>query len=182
MAGATGSRNVRTGLAGFVAAPSILAAVGLVAIELARLVRPDTALFAERRPASLGAAIVQGRSVETVHAFVHAGGDPNGVVRIRHKQLTGGEEVEVSPLVLAVAARNENVVRMLVAFGAAPDAPQNRLARCLARALHAPGIVDILASASDSTGAAACPPLLDAPEAVPLAWFARRQPGTLPAP
>ena len=48
-------------------------------------------------------------------------------------EYTGGTSISVSPLLLAVAARNMNVVSMLISFGARLDLPQNSLAVCLAQ-------------------------------------------------
>lgn len=156
-----------------VAAPALSIAVMLMGLDSGYGVTPD-ATHRQHRAASLASAIAGGESVETVYGFVRAGDDPDQLVHVAIDGLTGGGDVEVSPLVLAVATRDQNVVQMLLGFGVRPDRPQNRLAWCLALALQEPAIAAAIDGASVSVSREACP--AGPPPSSPLAWFARAEP------
>ena len=124
----------RTGLlAALLAAPAVVAALGLGTTEAYRLVQPEAPLFHNPAPQSLAQAITRGLGVEHAYAFISAGQDPNEPITFNGTEYTGGTSISVSPLMLAVAARNMNVVSMLISFGARLDLPQNSLAVCLAQ-------------------------------------------------
>jgi hypothetical protein len=124
--------------------PALLTAGGVTAIEIYRLANPAAPLFRERRERSIGEAITQGRGVEQVYAFVRAGQDPNERVRVRDSNYTGREALEVSPLMLAIASRDTNVVQMLLDFGVRLELPQNARAWCLARDIGADDAAEVL--------------------------------------
>jgi hypothetical protein len=119
--------------AALLALPAVAAALGLTAIEVYRVADPAAALFGEPPARSIAEAIRRGRGVEQVYAFIRSGLDPNERVTVRDSDYTGGETIEVSPLLLAVASRDANVVQMLLEHGVRLDLPQNRYAWCLAR-------------------------------------------------
>jgi len=149
----------RTGaLAMLMMVPAIATAVGLTAIEGYRAVRPDSQIFGDPPAETFVAAVVRGDlGLEDAHAFIAAGQDPNALIEVSDENLSGGRVVMVSPLLLAVAARNDGVVEMLLAFGARPDLPQNRPAYCLARALGSDEIAAILEGANGGAGETRCP-------------------------
>lgn len=138
-----------------IAAPAVVAALAVSALEGYRLVRPDAPLFASQPAASLADAIIQRRGVEEAYAFIRAGQDPNIPIAVQDPDLTGGRVTMVSPMMLAVAAHNANAVLMLLSFGARMDLPQNRLALCLANELADEEISGILARTVDTP--ADCP-------------------------
>jgi hypothetical protein len=132
-------------LALLIAAPAIVGALGFTAIEGYRVVSPEAPLFGPAPATTIVEAIQRGnQGVEDAYAFIAAGQDANQPIAVTDEELTGGRRVMVSPLMLAVAARNRNVVQMLLNFGARLDLPQNRLAVCLATALQSDAIVSIL--------------------------------------
>jgi hypothetical protein len=140
----TSDRRTRL-LAWVIAAPAIVAAAGLPAVEAYRVVNPSAPLFGDPPAASIVEAIERGnQGVEEAYRFIVAGQDPNRQVLVNDANLTGGHPVMVSPLMLAVAARNRNVVQMLMSFGARLDVPQNSQALCLAKALQNDAIVATL--------------------------------------
>lgn len=63
---------------------------------------------------------------------------------MRHDVITGGQPVEVSPLLWAVATQSEEAVAMLLGFGARLDAPAKHQAVCLAVRLDRDDIVQLL--------------------------------------
>jgi hypothetical protein len=77
--------------------------------------------------------ITKGRGVERAYDFIRAGQDPNAPVVVTDPNYTDGRPITVSPLMLAVAARDTNIALMLLNFGARLDRPQNARALCLAR-------------------------------------------------
>lgn len=147
MAGVAGRQSLAALL---IAAPGIAAALLVLALEGYRLARPDAPVFTSPRAASLAEAI-QEREVEAAYAFIREGQDPNVPIPVQDDELTGGRVTMVSPMMLAVASRNENAVLMLLSAGARMDLPQNRLALCLAREIGDEEIVEILADTTAAT-------------------------------
>jgi hypothetical protein len=156
-----------TWMSALIAAPALAAAIGLSAIEGYRLARPLSPLFGEPPPASLADAITRRVGVEHAYAFIRRGQDPNAPIIVDDPDYTGGRPLNVSPLMLAVAARDSGVVLMLLNFGARLDLPQNRFAGCLGQELEDEVIANIIAregglhgAACPQRGAGATPPLL----------------------
>ncbi len=88
-------RFLRTHLvAWLIAAPPILGAIVLIAVDSSHDERPLTGTFAEA---------IMARDVEWAYAFIRAGQDPNDRIAFRNPELTGDRDVMVSPLLLAVA-------------------------------------------------------------------------------
>ena len=160
----------RTFIAAAIAVPAVIAAMGLTAIQVYRGFNPAAPLFGGE-PASLAEAITGGYGVEYAYRFVHTGQSPNEPIVVDAPQYTGGRSIRVSPLMLAIAARDDNVVQMLVTFGARLDLPQNRLAACLAQEVNDTFIVSFLARNSDAKAApVTCrAPATDAPTPL-LRW------------
>lgn len=113
------------------AAPALVGALGLAAIEGGGLMRPASPLTAPPPGRSFADTLRNG-SVEEAYAHVKAGQDPNAPLPFRDPDLTAGREVMVTPLLVAVAAGQANTVMMLLSFGADLDAPGNARAACLA--------------------------------------------------
>jgi hypothetical protein len=132
-----------TFIAAVIAVPAIVAAIGLTAIEAYRIVSPTAPLFGGE-PASLAEAITGGYGVEYSYRFIRSGQDPNEPITVDDPTYTGGRSIKVSPLMLAIAARDENTTSMLLNFGARFDLPQNRSARCLAQEIGNQAIVGII--------------------------------------
>src|SRR5262249_56701489 len=95
-----------------IGAPAIVVALILTAIEGYRFVQPTSALFGEA-PASLAESITRGYGVEYSYRFIRAGQNPNDLVLVDSENYTDGRSINVSPLMVAVAARDENTVSML---------------------------------------------------------------------
>jgi hypothetical protein len=119
-------------IAAAIAVPAVVAAIGLTAIEAYRAVRPTAPLFGVA-PASLADAITGGYGVEYAYRFIRSGQDPDAPIVVDDPDYTGGRSIAVSPLMLAIAARDENTTLMLITAGARFDSPQTRSARCLAQ-------------------------------------------------
>ncbi len=139
------------------AAPAIVAALALVTIEGGRLLPPDPSLTQPPASASLADAI-RHQSVEHAYAFIRAGQDPDAPIPFRDRELTGGRDVMVPPLLLAVASNRDNAVMMLLSFGARLDRPGARLAGCLARRLGHDALVTILETSRQGLPDVTCPP------------------------
>ena len=150
-------------IAGIIAAPAVAGALVIALVETDQA-RQRTAMR-DKPPVSFAEAICDDR-VEQAHGFIWAGADPNAPIPFRDEEFTGNREVMVSPLMLAVACHRENTVVMLLNFGARPDAPANRHARCLARATNFDEAAALLehdgtsAPNPDCPAAQAGPPLL----------------------
>ena len=153
-----------------IAAPAIAGAAGLTAIEIYRVLTPDAPLFGDPPAATIVEAIERGnQGVEEAYRFIAAGQDPNRPIMITDEKLTGGRPVMASPLMLAVAAGNRNVVQMLLNVGARLDLPQNRLALCLAKARQSDAIASILERDGGVEATTPCPAGLTNAEAPLLA-------------
>ena len=142
--------------AAFVLVPAVATALLLVALEAGRVRQPDDPLFEGPRPASLARAILDG-DVEGAFALVRAGRDPNLPMEVELPDSASGSRrsVRITPLVLAVAARDANNVRMLLSAGVDLTRPENQLALCLARDRHDADLTTLLTSAVP--GEPACP-------------------------
>ena len=139
------------------AIPALLTAVVITAFELPLLHREGPASTTLTWPEA-----VRSGALASAYRFVEAGEDPNRDVVLVDADLTGGRPLRVSPLLIAVARRDENMVMMLMSAGARLDVPGNRFAVCLAERLGAPGVAAILRLDAQ-------PPATDAPcpEGVP---------------
>lgn len=122
-----------------VAAPAIIAACILGWWDL-RLARPD------REPAQSIAFVdaLRENRIEPAFERIRAGQDVNAPVVVRDRRLTGGDDVRVRPLLIAVAYGMDDSVKMLMSSGATLEVPGNRLALCLARQLGQTKIAAIL--------------------------------------
>jgi hypothetical protein len=128
-------RHLRTHLVPLsIGAPAVVAVLWVLAVEGYRTIAPDSFLYVEPPAASFAEALHH-HEVELAYAFVKAGQDPNELISFRDPEITGDRVVEMSPLTLAVAARNRNAVMMLLSNGVRMDLPRNVSAMCLARRL-----------------------------------------------
>lgn len=135
----------QSALAAIVTVPALVAALLISATAAYHAIDADAPLFDGPPPASLADAITRGYGVERVYPFIRAGQDPNAPVPVDNPDYTGGARIMASPLMLAVAARQGNIVRMLLNFGARLDLPQNRMAWCLAKEIGNREVEDVLA-------------------------------------
>jgi hypothetical protein len=104
------------------------------------------------------ARAVQHDQIEAAFRFIQAGADPNAPVAYRHERLTGGRDIAVPPLLIAVAHARDDSVKMLVSSGVRLDAPGNRLALCLARQMdHARVAATLLRYGGPAIEGTACP-------------------------
>jgi len=124
-----------------IAAPAVVAALAVSALEGYRLARPEAFVPA---PASSLAEAIQHQGVEAAYAFIRAGQDPNAPIAVTND----GRVSMVSPLTLAVESRNANTVHMLLSAGARMDLPQSRLALCRATEMGEEEILEILRQAA----------------------------------
>jgi hypothetical protein len=150
-----GSRRALAALA--VIAPAVGVAAIVIALEGYRAIQPDAILFVEPTASSLADAL-EHREVEVAYAFFRRGADPNAMLSVEDAALTGGQHVDVSPLMLAVASRNRNAVMMLLSAGVNLEVPVNRFAACLARDLGETDLETMIVRDADPQIAVACPP------------------------
>ena len=145
--------NPGTLTASLMLVPAIVTGLVIAALEAGRVHQPTDPLFEAPSPASLGQAILDG-NVEAAYARVRGGEGPDAPLEI---ELPGapGQVARITPLTLAVAARDLNDVQMLLSAGADMVLPANRVALCLARERGYDEIVKVLERAAP--GAPACP-------------------------
>ena len=138
--------------------PVALTALGLIATEASRAMRPGSSRAAAPFFYSLADAI-EGGDVQSAYAFIRAGQDPTALVAVRHPVLTEGRTVLVSPLLWAVATERTDAVLMLLGFGAKMDREPERLAACIADALGNVEIANALRTDVRAPSRDACPPI-----------------------
>jgi len=146
--------NPATVTASLLLAPAILTALAVAALEAGRVRTPRDPLFAAPPPASLAQAILDG-DVEAAYVLVRGSQDLNATLDIQLPGAPEGRVSRVTPLTLAVAARDLNDVQMLLSAGADMTLPENRAALCLARARGYSEIVTLLTTAA--AGEPPCP-------------------------
>ena len=152
------------------AAPAVVAAVGIIAMGVYRIVEPEAPLFGGPAPRSMVESLADRNGVEITFAFIRAGQDPNALLTVEDEDYTNDVQVMASPLLLATAANDSSAVRMLLSFGARLDLPQNRLAPCLAMEIGNEEIVEIFSSEGGGAALMSCPPRRgDAPTPL-VAW------------
>lgn len=143
-------------LAVLMAAPAIVTALGVSALDAWRFQRPDSPLFVTPTADSLADAIAHD-DVRRAYEFIRAGQDPNDPIAVRHPVLTGGGTVHVSPLLWAVATQSREAVLMLLGFGARVDAIAARRAVCLAEQLGRDDIAEVLELHAGHSSPEPCP-------------------------
>jgi hypothetical protein len=161
--------TLRTRLAPLlVALPAIVGACAIVAFEGSRVVRQ--ALRPAMPPGSFAGALRSGEYEEAV-AFIRAGQDPNAPIPFTDERLTGDRELQLAPLLVAVATHNDNAVMMLMSFGARLDAPGGRFALCLAERLGYRTMIVIMSRDGGPAAAQPICPTRSAPAEAPLLAF-----------
>ena len=128
-----------------VAVPAILGGLGSLVLEGARFTRPADPLFVPPVARSFQEAIVSG-DAESAYDFIRARQDPNAPLDVP-LPAANGTVARITPLTLSVAARQTNVVLMLLSHGVRPESPGNELARCLAAELGDRELLAILTRA-----------------------------------
>ena len=142
-----------------VAAPAVILAAVLVLCEGLAWVGPSTPRASDVSEASFVEALRQG-DMEQAFAFIRAGHDPNIPVVFRDQALTGGRDIRIAPLLIAVAYNRDDSVAMLMGYGARLNAPGNRFAACLATRMEHE---EIAAAITRDGGPAAQRPTCPAP-------------------
>jgi len=150
--------------------PVILSALGTSVIEAWRWGRPDSPLFVRPVPRTMADAIARD-DARAAYALIRAGQDPNKPIAIRHEVLTGGRSVEMAPLVWAVTAESDEVLPMLLAFVARPDAATRHQTVCFAARIGRLDFVRLLDPSGAETGKPCSE--TDAPIGVELPWKGR---------
>jgi hypothetical protein len=79
------------------------------------------------------------------------------LIRFRDDVRTDGQDVLVSPLMIALAGSDDNTVMMLLSFGASVEYAPNRRAVCLAREMGMDNIADLLLSTGRPESEVDCP-------------------------
>lgn len=151
-----------------IAIPALACALLVCGIDVYRRVNPRSLLFGDPPARTLLEAIERGnQGVEEAYGFIVRGQDPNQPIVV-NDELTGDRPITATPLMIAIAAKNRNVVQMLLSVGADVKLPQNALALCLARAVGNEAIVSALEPHMKWQSADVCPEGL-AGEQAPLA-------------
>lgn len=83
-------------------------------------------------------------TMEIAFEHIRHGRDPNAPAAYRDERLTGGEELMLTPLIIAVGRGQGDTVSMLLSSGARLDIPGSRYAVCLARRLGHTRIAGVL--------------------------------------
>ena len=130
-------------LALLIAAPAVLNAMTISALEGWRSYQPESPLFVAPRVNSLADAIARD-DVQQVYELIRGGQDPNGLIEVAHPVLTGGGRVLVAPMLWAVAMRSDRSVLLLFGVGSQIDEEATRRAVCLAERLGQDDIARLL--------------------------------------
>ena len=155
------SSHRATLLAMLIAAPAVINALTIGALEGWRSYQPDSPLFAAPRVSSLADAIARD-DVQQAYEFIKGGQDPNGLIEVADPVLTGGRRVSVSPMLWAVAMRSDRSVLTLFGVGARIDADAARRAVCLAERLGQSDIARLLERHSGHVSSRPCQDIGDA--------------------
>jgi len=142
-------------LALLIAAPAVLNAMTISAIEGWRSYRPESPLFAAPRLNSLAAAIARD-DVQQAYEFIRGGQDPNGLIEVADPVLTRGRRVMVAPMLWAVAMGSDRSVLLLFGFGVRIDQEAERRAVCLAERLGQDDMARLLERHSGHTRTEPC--------------------------
>jgi hypothetical protein len=95
---------------------------------------------------------------ERAYQYIQAGTDPNVPIPYRDELLTGGDEITVAPLLIAIANDRLDTVKMLMSTGLRLERPDNRYALCLAQRGGHTAIAKLLAvELGDAAATAPCP-------------------------
>jgi len=143
----------RTRLAGLLAAPALVVALGLIGLEAWRALRPRSPLFAAPFAYSLADAIATG-NIQHAFQYIRAGQDPNQRMAVRHPDLTRNRWALVSPLEWAAATGQTDAVRMLLGFGARVD----ESTVCVAEGLGHHDVARVLRMYAGEAASAVCGP------------------------
>jgi len=123
-------------IAWLIALPAIVTATAVTAVEIGRVVHPNSALFV--MPAAAPGAFADAIAAQdalTTYELIRAGQDPRAPIPVRDPILTGGRSVDVLPVLWAVATESNQIVPLLLSLGADLDRDARLRAICLARQL-----------------------------------------------
>ena len=167
LSSAPSSRDLMVPL--LVTAPAVLVACLLVVLEVNRVM--EERLRPPMDISSFAGALRSGDYEQAFEYLRDTGSDANNPIPFRDSELTGNREVLVTPLLIAVATRVDNTVRMLMGAGVKIDAPGNRFALCLANQLGDTTIAGIIAhDGGPAAKTVTCPAASPSPQA-PLLTF-----------
>lgn len=130
-------------LALLIAAPAVLNAMAISALQGWQWYQPESPLFAAPRVTSLADAIARD-DVQQAYEFIRGGQDPNGLIEVADPVLTGGRRVMAPPMLWAVAMRSDRSVLLLFGVGARINEQAERRAVCLAERLGQDDIARLL--------------------------------------
>jgi hypothetical protein len=156
-------------LALLLATPTIVAAFAGVAIEALRIADPQAQILADTPSTSFVDALER-QDLLGAYWFVRGTHGANGPIQVSHPVLTGGQELVVTPMVWAVALRDDKAVLMLLGHGERMDGPLDRRAACLADAAGFPDIARILRRYGGPAMREPCPARHGPTEPL-LVWF-----------
>lgn len=105
--------------------------------------------------------LVSGRDVLRAFVMVDAGVDTSDPQPFTDDVLTNDVEVWITPLMLAAARNDDNMVRMLLTYAAAPEARERWMASCLAASRGNAELASLIAAALP--GDRPCPAGIDTP-------------------
>jgi hypothetical protein len=157
-----------------ISAPAVLVACLMLVLEGNRLMEQRSRFAADAGPFDVGSFAAALRSGDYEQAFEYlrdSGSDPNRPIPFRDTELTGNREILVTPLLIAVATRVDNTVRMLMTAGVRIDAPGNRFALCLANQLGDTTIAGVIThDGGPAAKTVTCPAAPPSPQARLLAF------------
>jgi hypothetical protein len=136
--------SARRWLAAIIAAPAVVTALVVTTVDAGRLIHPAAPLFVVPQAATLSEAILRDDAIQT-YRFIRSGQDPNATISVRHQALTGDRDVDVAPVLWAVAVGADNALRTLLAHGGALDASRTQQALCLAASLGLDDMASVIA-------------------------------------
>jgi hypothetical protein len=173
-------RDERRGslIAWLMAAPAVLMALTMCAIEGWRVLQPESRLFATPFVYSLADAIEQ-NDVQRAYEFVRDGHDPEQLIAVQHALLAGGRPALVAPLEWAAATGSRETLLMLLGFSARVDQRIADRALCAAHASGNGQIAELLIRYGSAAPTATCPP---PPQTAESADAAAPRPASPPAP
>lgn len=141
-----------------------IAASVLGSASLAQTSTPDE-LRAEARTL---ATAIRAYGPEHLYAFLRQGIDVNAPLEIVDATLTGNRRALVTPLVLAVAAQNENNMLTLLSEGASLDHPDNAWAPCVAAWVGREDLRALIDQYGGPRASASCPAAAAGPVLAPF--------------
>ena len=114
--------------------PSGVAAIGAVGLLMLDGSGP-TGVFHVAPPTATAQTLLDAvarQDLAAAQAIVRSGVNPDATAGYTHGELTRGRLVQVTPLYVAIAQHDKNLIRMLIVAGASAESPENLAAVCIA--------------------------------------------------